>query len=78
MEKRRLDLKSADEIFTTESERQEEQKERVSELPLTTLHPFENHPFHVLDDEQMSKTVDSVAQYGILVPILVRPKESGG
>lgn len=78
MEKRRLDLKSADEIFTTESERQEEQKERVSELPLTTLHPFENHPFHVLDDEQMAKTVDSVAQYGILVPILVRPKESGG
>lgn len=78
MEKRRLNLKSADEIFTTESERQEEQKERVSELPLTTLHPFENHPFHVLDDEQMAKTVDSVAQYGILVPILVRPKESGG
>lgn len=78
MEKRRLDLKSADEIFTTESERQEEQKERVSELPLTTLHPFENHPFHVLDDEQMAKTVDSVAQYGILVPILVRPKEIGG
>lgn len=78
MEKRRLDLKSADEIFTTESERQDEQRERVSELPLSTLHPFENHPFHVLDDEQMAKTVESVAQYGVLVPILVRPKESGG
>ena len=79
---RNVKLASVDDLFTTEENRQEIQaeakREKVQMLPLTELHPFRNHPFKVKDDEAMANTVDSVRQYGVLVPAIARPLESGG
>ena len=79
---RNVKLASVDDLFTTEETRQEIQaeakREKVQMLPLAELHPFQNHPFKVKDDEAMANTVDSVRQYGVLVPAIVRPLESGG
>lgn len=79
---RNVKLASVDDLFTTEENRQEIQadakREKVQMLPLAELHPFRNHPFKVKDDEAMANTVDSVRQYGVLVPAIVRPLESGG
>ena len=79
---RNVKLASVDDLFTTEETRQEIQaeanREKVQMLPLTELHPFRNHPFKVKDDEAMANTVDSVRQYGVLVPAIARPLESGG
>ena len=79
---RNVKLASADDLFTTEENRQEIQadakREKVQMLPLAELHPFQNHPFKVKDDEAMANTVDSVRQYGVLIPAIARPLESGG
>ena len=79
---RNVKLASVDDLFTTEETRQEIQadakREKVQMLPLAELHPFRNHPFKVKDDEAMANTVDSVRQYGVLVPAIARPLESGG
>ena len=79
---RNVKLASVDDLFTTEENRQEIQadakREKVQMLPLAELHPFRNHPFKVKDDEAMANTVDSVRQYGVLVPAIARPLESGG
>ena len=79
---RNVKLASVDDLFTTEETRQEIQadakREKVQMLPLAELHPFRNHPFKVKDDEAMANTVDSVRQYGVLVPAIARPRESGG
>ncbi len=79
---RNVKLASVDDLFTTEETRQEIQaeakREKVQMLPLAELHPFQNHPFKVKDDEAMANTVDSVRQYGVLVPAIARPLESGG
>lgn len=71
-------LSSYDEIFTTEEGRTESQQEHVQMIPLSELHPFEGHPFRVVDDEEMQKTVESVKQYGVLTPAIVRPDPDGG
>ena len=71
-------LSSYDEIFTTEQDRTESQQERVQQIPLSELHPFEGHPFRVVDDEEMQKTVESVKQYGVLTPAIARPDPDGG
>ena len=77
-----MKLASVDDLFTTEENRQEIQaeakREKVQMIPLAELHPFRNHPFKVKDDEAMANTVDSVRQYGVLVPAIARPLESGG
>ena len=70
-----ISLTSYDDIFTTEESRQSEQ---IQQIPITELHPFKNHPFKVLDDEAMQRTVESVAQFGVLAPLIVRPREEGG
>ncbi len=79
---RNVKLASVDDLFTTEENRQEIQaeakREKVQMIPLAELHPFRNHPFKVKDDEDMANTVDSVRQYGVLVPAIARPLESGG
>ena len=79
---RNVKLASVDDLFTTEENRQEIQaeakREKVQMIPLVELHPFRNHPFKVKDDEAMANTVDSVRQYGVLVPAIARPLESGG
>ena len=79
---RNVKLASVDDLFTTEENRQEIQaeakREKVQMLPLAELHPFRNHPFKVKDDEAMANTIDSVRQYGVLVPAIARPLESGG
>ena len=79
---RNVKLASVDDLFTTEENRQEIQaeakREKVQMIPLSELHPFRNHPFKVKDDEAMANTVDSVRQYGVLVPAIARPLESGG
>ncbi len=79
---RNVKLASVDDLFTTEENRQEIQadakREKVQMLPLAELHPFQNHPFKVKDDEAMANTVDSVRQYGVLIPAIARPLESGG
>lgn len=79
---RNVKLASVDDLFTTEENRQEIQaeakREKVQMIPLSELHPFRNHPFKVKDDEAMANTVDSVKQYGVLVPAIARPLESGG
>ena len=79
---RNVKLASVDDLFSTEENRQEIQadakREKVQMLPLAELHPFRNHPFKVKDDEAMANTVDSVRQYGVLVPAIARPLESGG
>ena len=71
-------LSSYDEIFTTEEGRTESQQEHVQMIPLSELHPFEGHPFRVVDDEEMQKTVESVKQYGVLTPVIARPDPDGG
>ena len=71
-------LKGADDIFSTEESRQEQQREQVQQIPIAELHPFTNHPFKVLDDESMQRTVESVEQYGVLSPLIARPRPEGG
>ena len=73
-----LALKGLDEMFSTEENRQEEQREQVQQIPIEELFPFKEHPFKVLDDEAMQRTVESVAQYGVLAPLIARPRPEGG
>ena len=73
-----LALKGLDDLFSTEEKRQEEQREQVQQIPIDELHPFTNHPFKVLDDEAMTRTVESIAQYGVLAPLIARPRQEGG
>ena len=73
-----VSLKGADDIFSTEESRQEEQREQVQQIPIGELFPFKNHPFKVLDDESMQRTVESVEQYGVLSPLIARPRPEGG
>ena len=75
---RKLSLTSYDEIFSTEESRADERREKVTEIPLSQLHPFRNHPFKVQDDERMADTAESIREYGVLVPAIVRPREEGG
>ena len=72
-----LALKGLDDLFSTEENRQEEQREQVQQIPIDALHPFTNHPFKVLDDESMTRTVESIAQYGVLAPLIARPRPDG-
>ena len=73
-----VSLKGADDIFSTEESRQEQQREQVQQIPIGELFPFKNHPFKVLDDESMQRTVESVEQYGVLYPLIARPRPEGG
>jgi len=73
-----ISLKGYDDIFSTEQSRAEAQQERVQEIPLSELHPFEGHPFRVVDDEEMMKTAESVKDFGVLTPAIVRPDPDGG
>ena len=73
-----LALKGLDDLFSTEENRQEEQREQVQQIPIGELFPFKNHPFKVLDDESMQRTVESVEQYGVLSPLIARPRPEGG
>ena len=72
-----LALKGLDDLFSTEENRQEEQREQVQQIPIDELHPFTNHPFKVLDDEAMTRPVESIAQYGVLAPLIARPRPDG-
>ena len=72
-----LALKGLDELFSTEEKRQEEQREQVQQIPIDELHPFTNHPFKVVDDEAMTRTVESIAQFGVLAPLIARPRPDG-
>lgn len=72
-----IQIASYDDLFKTDSERLADTQERIQELPLDKLVPFPNHPFKVIDDEKMQETVDSIKEYGVLVPVLVRPKDDG-
>ena len=72
-----LALKGLDDLFSTEENRQEEQREQVQQIPIDELHPFTNHPFKVLDDEAMTRTVESIAQYGVLAPLIAQPRPDG-
>ena len=73
-----VSLKGADDIFSTEESRQEQQRGQVQQIPIGELFPFKNHPFKVLDDESMQRTVESVEQYGVLSPLIARPRPEGG
>ena len=73
-----ISLSSYDDIFSTEESRKEAKQERVQEISLSELHPFEGHPFRVIDDEDMVKTVESIKEYGVLTPAIVRPDPDGG
>ena len=73
-----VSLKGADDIFSTEESRQEQQREQVQRIPIGELFPFKDHPFKVLDDESMQRTVESVEQYGVLSPLIARPRPEGG
>ena len=73
-----LALKGLDEMFSTEESRQEQKQEQVQQIPIEELFPFKEHPFKVLDDETMQRTVESVAQYGVLAPLIARPRPEGG
>ena len=73
-----LALKGLDDLFSTEENRQEEQREQVQQIPIGELFPFKDHPFKVLDDESMQRTVESVEQYGVLSPLIARPRPEGG
>lgn len=75
---RNIELKSVDDLFATEEIREDTQREKVQNIPLGELHPFRNHPFKVKDDAAMQDTVDSVREYGVLVPAIARPDPSGG
>ena len=72
-----LALKGLDDLFSTEENRQEEQREQVQQIPIGELFPFKDHPFKVLDDEAMTRTVESIAQYGVLAPLIARPRSDG-
>ena len=72
-----LALKGLDDLFSTEENRQEEQREQVQQIPIDALHPFTNHPNKDLDDEAMIRTVESIAQYGVLAPLIARPRPDG-
>ena len=73
-----ISLKGYDDIFSTEQSRAEAEQERVQEIPLSELHPFEGHPFRVVDDEDMMKTAESVKTFGVFTPAIVRPDPDGG
>ena len=73
-----IKLASVDDLFSTEESRTEAAQERIQELPLSELHPFKNHPFKVRNDEAMQDTVESIRQYGVLVPAIARPIPEGG
>ena len=73
-----LALKGLDEMFSTEESRQEQKREQVQQIPIEELFPFKEHPFKVLDDEAMQRTVESVAQYGVRAPLIARPRPEGG
>ena len=73
-----MTLTSVDDLFTTEEQREDKKREKVRNIPLEELHPFRDHPFKVVDDEKMEETVESIREYGVLVPIIARPKEEGG
>ena len=73
-----VSLKGADDIFSTEESRQEQRREQIQQIPLAELRPFTNHPFKVLDDESMQRTVESIEQYGVLSPLIARPRPEGG
>lgn len=73
-----INLKGYDDLFSTEESRAEAQQERVQEIPLSEVHPFEGHPFRVVDDEDMAKTVESIRDFGVLTPAIVRPDPDGG
>ena len=75
---KKIELASVDDLFTTEENRVDAQRERVMEIPLSELHPFKDHPFKVKDDEAMMETADSIQQYGVLVPAIARPDPNGG
>lgn len=73
-----IKLASVDDLFSTEESRADESRERISEIPLTELFPFKDHPFKVIDNEAMFDTAESVKQYGVLVPAIARPRDEGG
>ena len=73
-----ISLSSYDDIFQTDQSREEAQQERVQEIPLSEIHPFKGHPFKVLDDDAMQKTVESIAQFGVMTPAIARPRLEGG
>ena len=73
-----VSLNKYDDIFSTEQSRAEDRLEKVREIPLAELHPFKNHPFKVLDDESMQRTVESIARFGVLSPAIARPSPEGG
>ena len=73
-----ISLSSYDDIFSTEENREAAAREQVRQIPLSELHPFEGHPFRVVDDEAMTRTMESIAQFGVLAPLLVRPDPDGG
>ncbi|MVB09522.1 Nucleoid occlusion protein [Caprobacter fermentans] len=73
-----ISLNSYDDIFSTEETREDEKREKVMDMPLSELHPFPDHPFQVRDDDSMKETVESIKEYGVLVPAIVRPRADGG
>ena len=75
---KKVELASVDDLFSTEESRADAGREKVIEIPLSELHPFQNHPFKVKDDEAMMETADSIRQYGVLVPAIARPDPNGG
>ena len=74
----KMQLASLDDLFSTQTSRDEAQREKVQEIPLEELHPFAHHPFKVLDDDRMKDTADSIREYGVLVPAIARPRPDGG
>ncbi len=75
---KKIELASVDDLFSTEESRQDANREKVMDIPLTELHPFPDHPFQVRDDDSMKEAVESVKEYGVLTPAIVRPREDGG
>ena len=75
---KKIELASVDDLFSTEESRQDEQLEKIQEIPLSELHPFKDHPFKVKDDDAMIETADSIKKYGVLVPAIARPLPDGG
>ena len=74
---KKIELASVDDLFSTEESRQDEQLEKIQEIPLSELHPFKDHPFKVKDDDAMIETADSIKKYGVLVPAIARPLPDG-
>ena len=77
-QRKNVTLKGYDDLFSSEESREEEKREKVQEIPLSELYPFKDHPFRVAEDEAVLRTVESVAQYGVIVPVIARPREDGG